>query len=274
MTKVKICGIRQLDHALAAAQAGADYIGLVFVPQHRRRIEADTARGIVSGLKASGSKASGSKAQKGNVPQVVGLFADQPMEEVNQVIEVCGLDLVQLCGAESLEYCRQIQAKVIKVLHVPLSANPVRPEPLRQAQDGLVEGRNNACGSTGSPPAADSDNDFIGIFERSIQTYTGAGYLVTLDRQVDGLQGGTGQNFDWDIAARLSRLGQEYFLAGGLTPGNVAKAVAQVHPWGVDVSSGVETDGVKDPEKIRAFIQNAKGAIQKADHERGKRGMS
>ena len=258
MTQVKICGIRQLDHALVAAQAGSDYIGLVFVPGHRRRIEADAAREIVSGLKVSESKVPGSKAQRGIVLQVVGLFANQPVEEVNQVVETCGLDLVQLCGAESLEYCQQIQAKVIKVLHVPLSADTVRPGPLRQAQDRLVEGQNKACVSTGSPRAADSDEDLIGIFEQSIQTYTDAGHLVTLDRQVDGLQGGTGQNFDWDLAAKLSRRGQEYFLAGGLTTDNVARAVAQVHPWGVDVSSGVETDGTKDPDKIRAFVENAK----------------
>ena len=218
MTKVKICGIRQLDHALAAAQAGADYIGLVFVPQRHRRVEPDAAREIVSGMKASGSKAEGEK-----FPRVVGLFANQPVEEVNNVVKTCGLDLVQLCGAESLEYARQMVTPVIKVIHIPGSA------------------------------VADW-NDLAA----SIQAFRNAGHLVTLDRQVEGLQGGTGRNFDWDIAARLSRTGQEYFLAGGLSPDNVARAVAQVHPWGVDVSSGVETDGEKDPDKIRAFVENAK----------------
>ncbi len=218
MTKVKICGIRQLDHALAAAQAGADYIGLVFVPQRHRRVEADAAREIVSGLKASGSKADGE-----NVPRVVGLFAGQPVKEVNNVVKTCGLDLVQLCGAESLEYAQQMKAPVIKVVHVP-----------------------------GSNVADWND------LAASIQAFRTAGHLVALDRQADGLQGGTGQNFDWDIAAKLSGRGQEFFLAGGLTPDNVARAVAQVHPWGVDVSSGVETDGEKDPDKIRAFVENAK----------------
>ena len=243
MTNVKICGIQQPEYAIVAAKAGADYVGLVFVLGRRRRVEVDQAKNIVSGL-------SELKAHGGIVPLVVGLFADQPEAEVNQVVEDCGLDLVQLCGDESQEYAQQMEAQVIKVLHVPLSADPAHPE--------LVEGRNDACGSTSSPRTVDSDNDLIGIFEQSIQTYTDAGYLVTLDRQVAGLQGGTGQNFDWDIAAKLSRHGHEFFLAGGLTPDNVAGAVVQVHPWGVDVSSGVETDGVKDPDKIRAFVQNAK----------------
>ena len=124
-TQVKICGIQRLDHALATAQAGADYIGLNFVPERHRRIEAATAREIVSRL----------KSLEGNVPQVVGLFADQPVEEVNEIVETCGLDLVQLCGSESLDYCRRIRSMVIKVLHVPLSANAARPDmPSRMVQ--------------------------------------------------------------------------------------------------------------------------------------------
>jgi phosphoribosylanthranilate isomerase len=81
---------------------------------------------------------------------------------------------------------------------------------------------------------------------------------VTLDRRVEGLQGGTGQSFDWSIAAGLSQRGHTFLLAGGLTPDNVAQAIATVQPWGVDVSSGVETGGVKDHQKIRAFIRNAR----------------
>lgn len=84
------------------------------------------------------------------------------------------------------------------------------------------------------------------------------GFLTILDRAVAGLQGGTGQAFDWEVAARLSEAGFRFMLAGGLTPENVNRAVSEVNPWGVDVSSGVETKGVKDPEKIRRFIEEAR----------------
>ena len=214
MTKVKICGIRNLDDALVAAEAGADFIGLVFVPGRRRRLDPSAAKVIVSGLKDADA-----------APQVVGLFADQDLEEVNRTIETCGLDLAQLCGQESLEYCTQTRAKVIKVVHIPSSASP------EQVPQELV---------------------------KRVNAYREAGHLVTLDRLVEGLQGGTGESFDWSIAAQLSRQGSSFLLAGGLAPNNVGQAVATVRPWGVDVSSGVETNGDKDHEKIREFIRNAK----------------
>ena len=220
MTRVKICGIQKLEHALVAAQAGADFIGLVFVPQRRRRLGVGSAKAIVSDL----------RAHSDNSPKVVGLFADQPLEEVNQVIRACQLDLVQLCGQESLDYCGRVEAEVMKVLHV-----------------------------TGAGPGN------ITQLVENVQLFREAGHLVTLDRLVDGLQGGTGQKFDWEIAAQLSRKGHSFLLAGGLSPGNVGQAVSTVKPWGVDVSSGVETSGVKDPEKIKAFIRNAKQSLADED---------
>ena len=221
---VKICGVRQLADALVAADAGADYIGIVFVPGRRRRLEPDAARRITDGLRAG-------DGLDGRRPQVVGLFGDQPLPEVLDTIAAAGLDGVQLCGAESVDYCRQVQqagAAVIKALHI-------------------------AAAAAGTDP----DNAAIDAVSQSIDAYAAAGCTITLDRQVAGLHGGTGQAFDWRIAARLSERHQ-FMLAGGLTPDNVAYAVKSAHPWGVDVSSGVETDGVQDPDQIRRFIANAR----------------
>ena len=217
-TRVKICGVRQLDDALIAADAGADYVGIVFVPGRRRRVEPTAAREITDGLRSTGPSA----------PKSVGLFGDQPLDEVLDTIAVAGLDFVQLCGDEPLDYCRQVQkhAGVIKVLHVP----------------------------------NDTDSNAIAEVASRIDAYAAAGCTVTLDSQVAGLHGGTGQSFDWSIAAALAGNGSRFLLAGGLTPDNVAAAVSRVNPWGVDVSSGVETDGEKDAAKIRQFITNARGA--------------
>ena len=219
MTTIKICGIQRAEDAVAAAVAGADFVGLIFVPKRRRRLTEGQTAQIVEEL----TEHPGGTLQR--TPQVVGLFADQPIDEVNRHIESCPLERVQLCGSESLNYCEQVQAPVIKVIHVPEGG----------AQDGDLD-----------------------RLAESIQKYRDAGHLVTLDRQVDGLQGGTGQSFDWSIAARLAQAGHEFLLGGGLTPENVAEAVRSVAPWGVDVSSGVETGGVKDATKIRAFIQQVR----------------
>jgi phosphoribosylanthranilate isomerase len=87
-----------------------------------------------------------------------------------------------------------------------------------------------------------------------------------LDTHVKGQFGGTGQTFDWGLAARAVQFGKPVFLAGGLTPGNVTEAVRAVRPYGVDVSGGVESaPGRKDPVKVKAFIQAAKIAAEAID---------
>lgn len=213
MTRIKICGIRRAADALVAAQAGADFIGLVFVPGRRRLLTEEDACSVVSDLRALGE----------NAPKVVGLFADQPLDEVNRIVEECALDMAQLCGDESSDYCARMKVPAIKVVHV---ADSRTSEEVLSAVEGLKQ----------------------------------QGHLVTLDRKVVGLQGGTGLSFDWSIAQEVAHHGLPFLLAGGLTPDNVADAVRMVQPWGVDVSSGVETGGAKDPNKIRAFIETVRAA--------------
>ena len=212
-TTVKICGVRRLEDALVAAEADADFFGMVFVPGRRRRIEPEAARIITGGVRDGDREA----------PKSVGLFGDQPLDEVLATIALADLDYTQLCGDEPLDYCRTVlrHAGVIKVIHV-------------------------------------SDDDHPDAVADRIDAFAAAGCTVTLDSQVAGLHGGTGQSFDWSIAAHLAAGGRSFLLAGGLTPENVAEAVSVVRPWGVDVSSGVETDGIQDPAKITQFVANAR----------------
>ena len=210
MTKFKICGLRDLDNALVAADAGADFLGFAFVPGVRRQVPVDDARAVIDELR---------RRRRGSPPRVVGLFADQPADEVNRTIDACGLDMAQLCGSESGDYMRLIAAPVIKMVRV-------------RDEDGLEEAAARTM--------------------RDADALAADGHRVHLEKYVAGAKGGTGHAFDWRVAARVAER-HDVILAGGLDPDNVRRAIDVVSPWAVDVSSGVETDGVKDPAKIRAF---------------------
>lgn len=152
---------------------------------------------------------------------VVGVFVNMPATTVNIVASSCGVDWVQLSGDESWEYCQQMEKPVIKAIHV--SHEWGERELLAQMEDGK-----RRLGS-GLP-------------------------IYLLDTLVEDKYGGTGQAFAWEIAKRAAAK-FPVIIAGGLHPGNVGQVVARLRPWGVDVSSGVESEGVKDIDKIKAFIQ-------------------
>ncbi|WP_129633209.1 phosphoribosylanthranilate isomerase [Candidatus Oscillochloris fontis] len=201
---IKICGLRSIEHALVAAEAGADMVGLVFAPS-RRQVAVEEAIQIVTALRRSPPPH----------PQVVGLFVNTSVATINAVITTVGLDMVQLSGAEVLVEMAGIERPVLKSIRMD--------------------------GSVGEA------------------AWIGAGVRLLVDAHVAGAYGGTGTRADWHRAADLARK-HPLILAGGLDADNVAEAIRHVQPWGVDVSSGVEEDGVKSSMKIRAFIHAAREA--------------
>lgn len=203
MTKIKICGIKTLPDALAAIEAGADFLGFNFYSQSARFIETDICAEITSVLK-----------QEHPEIQLVGVFVNSPLEAIKQILETCSLDLAQLHGDETPEILNALYGKAFKAFRgVPQQVNGFARE---QAPALLV------------------------------------------DAAVKGSYGGTGVKADWFAAAELAKR-YPMLLAGGLTPENVAEAVRQVRPWGVDVASGVEASpGVKDAGKIKAFVHAVK----------------
>jgi phosphoribosylanthranilate isomerase len=190
---VKICGVRDAVGAEMAVDAGADLIGFHFCSSPRR-ISPELAREIVEGLAVR--------------PKIVGVFIDQSEDEVRQIAEFVGLDLLQLHGSEPAGFDAGTPA--IKVLKV---------------RDGKI-------------PSAEGWPD-----------------LVMLDSWSADQRGGTGRTWDWELARPLIS-SRRVFIAGGLEPGNVGTVVSGFKPYGVDVSSGVESSvGVKDPDKVRAFVR-------------------
>ena len=226
MTHVKLCGFQSPEAAVAAVDAGADSIGLVFVPSARRCLSLEGAEELLAAVRAHAGE---------RMPEIVGLFADQPEDDVNRTVERLGLDAVQLCGSEGVGYAKTLRVPIYKVIAI----DPEVPIGAQMPKIMVLQ-----------------------------QRHTMAGHRIVVDTKVAGEYGGTGQRFDWELASELART-FEMNLAGGLTPDNVGEAVRSVRPWGVDASSGIETDGEKDPEKVRGFVR----AVREADEALAPRGL-
>jgi len=225
MLWIKICGMTSAEDAIAAAEVGADAIGIIFAPS-KRRVDATAAKEITQKLPKTIDK--------------VGVFANESAELIEEISAEVGLTAVQLHGDESPEFARTLfrhggrrtraQMRVFKTLHVTNGIEGIAREFLMsRCVDGFL---------------LDSvvHNATTGETER----------------------GGTGQTFDWYRANEfLPGVQREtrVIVAGGLSPANVGDAVRTLQPWGVDVCSGVELEqGKKDWEKLRAFVAAARDA--------------
>ena len=162
-------------------------------------------------------------------PKVIGVFVDEEPDEVNRLAGYCKLDGAQLSGGEAIDYCLKIRRPVIRVIQV--------------SPESRAEGIIKEIGKTGSGTIR---------------------YM--LDTRAGSYGGGSGITFDWRIASRIAAR-FPIMVAGGLTPENVTGLIEQVKPWGVDVSSGVETDGMKDRVKISQFIDAVRQADQTTKQE-------
>ena len=156
------------------------------------------------------------------LPNLVGLFANQKSERVNKIVGNLDLDLAQICGDETFEYVKAINIPTIKQVKV-----------VEHAQIDLS----------------------IANVREQIESALSYGSMVVLDKYESNSYGGTGKKFNWDIAAKLSA-NYDLILAGGLDCDNINEAISKVGPWGVDVSSGIETNGIKDGDKIRKFASS------------------
>lgn len=197
MTKVKICGLSNIEAVETAVSAGADYIGFVFAPS-KRQVTVEQAAELTEIIPANVKK--------------VGVFVSPSRAELLEAVDKVGLDFVQVHGQVANDLFEDLPCGSIQAVQVD-------------------EG--------GHVPNSQAD------------------YLL-----FDAPVAGSGQTFDW---GRLDTTGlaQPFFIAGGLNEDNVARAIQHFSPFAVDVSSGVETDGQKDHEKIRRFIERVKNGISR-----------
>lgn len=204
-TLVKICGLKSREHVEASSEAGATAIGFMFAPS-KRRIEVEAARSIAAVLPA-------------NHPDLVGVFVNADVGEMNTICQEVGLDVIQLSGDEHPDILTELEGRVWKGIRLPVGTT--LDEAHRSIEPWLSSSR---------PVEA-----------------------LLIDAAVAGAYGGTGHRADWELAAQLAA-DYPVILAGGLNPHNVEEAIQQVKPLGVDVSSGVEREGTKASDLIRAFV--------------------
>ena len=199
--RVKVCGITNIEDAVAAAEAGADALGFIFYEKSPRYVPPAVAARIIADLPP--------------LIMPVGVFVNEELATVRSIMDACGLAMAQLHGDENASYCHDLSRPAMKALRLKDRASLL-----------------------------------------AVAEYQGRGGVrgFVIDRFSESAYGGTGQLTDWRLAAEIAK-STRVVLAGGLTPGNVAEAIRTVRPYGVDVSSGVESaPGKKDHAKIFAFL--------------------
>ncbi|MBP1155272.1 MULTISPECIES: phosphoribosylanthranilate isomerase [unclassified Paenibacillus] len=225
MVSVKICGLQTEEMAEKVAGLPVDYVGFVFA-RSKRQVTPSQAGAMLRRLQSGGHR-----------PQAVGVFVNPSLDELGDVLREAALDVVQLHGQESPEFCLSVknsfpEIQVFKVHTV--SASMPTANTAESVRDRLVPYRGTVDG-------------------------------MLLDTFDPVYGGGSGKTFAWEMIPPYQEWCREaaipLLVAGGLQPDNVRGLIDEYAPDGVDVSSGVETDGVKDIGKITTFVERVKANV-------------
>jgi phosphoribosylanthranilate isomerase len=220
MTWVKICGITNLEDALTAVEAGANALGFVFYEKSPRKVDSQTVCEIVEALPIEVEK--------------VGVFVNESSEHMEDMARKVGLTATQL-----------------HIAMLPLGKRPQGTKPSERLKCYLALPARRFFDEKSR-----FDSFALAVRDDALRKWVST---IFLDSGTAEQMGGTGRVFDWPaavpVAETIRQAGFNLVIAGGLTSTNVPEAIHILRPWGVDVSSGVEsTPGKKDPEKIKAFI--------------------
>ena len=204
MVKVKICGITNPEDASEAVRLGVDALGFIFATSPRQVLP-ELARDIIHDLPP--------------FVHAVGVFVNEALDAIQEKVAYCGLDMVQLHGDESPEFCWELMPRSLKAFRL-------------KDESSL------------SP----------------ISAYKGRVKALLLDTYQEGIRGGTGKTFDWNLAVEAGKFGIPLILAGGLGPFNIETAISTVKPYAVDVGSTIEE---RPGKKDHALMEELMGKINK-----------
>lgn len=219
--KIKICGLQDVEVLKSMIHLPVDYIGFVFAPS-RRKVTSDRAVELIAEL---------ANWKTDNAPLATGVFVNPVLEELRELLSIVDLDVVQLHGQESPAFCLEVR----------------RLFPHIQVWKAL---------SVADKERGSAENEYI------MENYAGVVDAILLDTYDPQQSGGSGRTFGWDQLTNYQEIAARHelplFVAGGLHPGNVGELLDTYAVYGVDVSSGVESDGIKDIAKITAFVERVK----------------
>lgn len=215
MTLVKICGLKRMEDIMYVNRYLPQYVGFVFA-ESKRRVTSEQVKGLRQKLDPA--------------IKAVGVFVNEAVERIIEIVEECSLDCIQLHGDETVKY--------VDTLREALKWHPSGPgveiwKAIRVRDESYV--------------------NLLNLYKADV---------FLLDAFVEGAYGGAGKAFDLKLAS-LAKDFHKIFIAGGMNLVNVADVVKAARPYGIDVSSGVETEGFKDELKIKQFIDE----IVKTDKE-------
>lgn len=213
-TRIKFCGLTRAGDVRLASELGVDAIGFVFAPRSPRCLRPEEARVMRNALAP--------------LVDAVALFADNPADEVRNVIKLVRPSLLQFHGNEDDAFCRSFGTPYLKAIAM-----------------GQADGVGDAT---------------------ALQLRYPAAAALLFDGHGGDVRGGNGTPFDWSRIP--TGLHKPFVVAGGLTPDNVFDAIQQTLPWGVDVSSGIESaPGIKDGDRMRQFVEEVRRADCHVDAE-------
>ena len=240
--QIKICGLTQPQHAIDARDAGADAIGLNFFESSIRYTPEEQA--LLIAASARSKPATPTQA----IPQIVGVFVNHSIDRILQLASSVKLDGIQLHGNETVEFFAELQKAAAECFDPngqPFFVRALRTQP-----------KNDQLNSD----LATETNRVI----EQIQSWSASGVdTILIDAAATGEFGGTGKSIDWTLLPQFqASSSQPLVLAGGLTPSNVGRAIKIAQVKMVDVASGVEsTKGIKCPERVQKFVQQARLAL-------------
>lgn len=216
-TKIKICGLRRLEDTTYVNNYKPDYVGFVFA-KSKRQVTKELAEILKNELDPAIIR--------------VGVFVNQPLDWVVDLVNRDIINYAQLHGDEDHEYITKLRSSI--------SSNVIGAD--RDRKTGIIKAV-RVQEELDIDRANSYDCDYILLDTYSVEC-----------------EGGNGKTFDWSM---IKKMNKPFFLAGGINETNVLQAIQMVRPYGVDASSGLETDGYKDVGKIRNFVEKIRTYTEK-----------